>query len=786
MMWRKKALCLALGLSPFVAQAFVVQSIQYQGLQRIPVSAIAPEVSIKVGQDLTTEGSNQLIQNLFSTGYFQNIALLQQGSTLIIKLDELPTIAKIDIKGNELIKTDDLKTVLNNVGLQVGNMFSQTLVNEIQQSLVQEYNSQGKYAVKVTVEVKPDTNNRVNLVIDISEGLDAKIQTINFVGNHAFSNAKLLKQIDVSTPGLFSFFTKDDVYNPQKFNKAMQQLVDFYKNNGYVDVQVASAQASLDSTNTKAYMTISIVEGAKYQFAGFALKGQLILPEATLAKLVSIKTGDTYSQVTINAAQQALIDALGDEGYAFANVNPVPTLDTDKHTAFITFYVTPGQKVYVDHVNFVGNTVTNDKTLRQRTRFVEGSTYSKTKIDESTLKLQQLPYLQDVSVATKPVAGTPDKVDVDYHMKEQSANSVTGALGYSALNGVIFQAGYNMSNVFGTGNIFGINASLSRPAQSLNMSYTQPFFTDSGISQTESFYLSRIDTGDMGLTNYSVNSYGATLGYGIPLSTWNTFSFGFGLDRTSLAQPGNGYQSETVTNFISEHGSMYNTYSVNFGLSRDTTNHPYFPTRGVEASTGVNIAMPGSSLTWYKLNASGTWYQAINQYFVFSLEGGASYGDGYGNLNELPFYQNYFAGDWGTVRGYTAGNMGPQDTQICTNGALCTAGSTQPGAALGGNLLVHSTATLRFPIPFMTDNQKVRLITFVDSGNVYNTYTSSTVWNAANDPHHPNFSNIRYTTGFGVEWVSPLGAVGISFAFPLNKQTGDDTRMFQFTLGTFF
>ncbi len=786
MMWRKKTLVLALAMTPLFAEAFIVQSIQYQGLSRIPVATVAADQPLKVGDDLTPALSNQVIDDLYKTGYFKNIQLINQNGHLIIQVEELPTIAKIDIKGNELIKTADLTTVLNNVGLQVGNMFNQTLINQIQQSLVQEYNSQGKFAVQAKIDVVPVSNNRVNITINISEGLDTKIQSILFVGNHAFSSRKLIKQLDISTPGLIAFFTKTDVYSQQKLSQSLQDLANFYENNGYVEFHVTAAEASLDSTHTKAFVTISVSEGPQYNFAGYDLKGRLILPAETLKKLVQIKAGETYSKAQITASQQAIINALGDQGYAFANVNPVPTMDQKKRTVFITFYVTPGQKVYINQVEFNGNTVTNAKTLRQRMKLVEGSTYSKTNIDESTMALQRLPYMKQVTESTKPVAGSPDQVNVNYDLQEQSANTVSAAIGYSGLYGPIVQGGFNVNNVFGTGNIFGINAQVSQPYQSVNMSFTQPYFTDAGISQTESIYYTQVNAGDEGLVDYSTNSYGATLGYGIPISTWNSFNFGGGIDHTELQQPGNGWQSESVTNFIAGNGDTYNTYSLNVGFSRDSTNSAYFPTQGETANIGATVAVPGSTLTFYKLNANGVWYHALNQYFTLMVSGGAYYGNGYGSQNELPLFQNFYGGGWGSVRGYEAGTMGPQDTLICTNSADCNQGSTEEGQALGGNLMVDSTLEVLYPVPFMADNQNLKLITFLDSGNVYQTYNSNTVWNVNSNPNYPNFGNLRYTVGMGLEWVSPLGAVGIDIAAPLNSQPGDDTKFFDFTLGTFF
>ncbi len=784
-MLRKRALVLILGLcSCLWAQAFVVQKIQFQGLNRIPISSVIPDVPVKAGDELTPALSTQVINDLFATGYFRDVQLYNDHGTLVINVVELPTIASIDYKGNDLIKTDDLKTALTGIGLQVGNMFNQALINQVKQSLVQEYNAQGKYAVQVDIATQPEPNNRVGLTINISEGLYAKINSINIVGNHVFTDKQLRKQLPISTGGLMAFFTKSNVYTQDKLGAALQALVDFYQNHGYIDVRVNSAQISLDPTYTKAFVTVSVVEGQQYRFSGFDIKGDLLVPKDQLMKLVfNIKPNQIYSKQIVTNNQQAIIDAFGNRGYAFVNVNPVPTIDKDKRTVFMTFYVTPGQKVYIRNLEYSGNVVTNDQTFRERMKFAEGSTYSKSDIDSSTIALQRLPFVQAVNLTKTPVPGSSNQVDLNYDVKEQSANSVSGAIGYSDLNGFLLQTGFNMPNLFGTGNIFNVNAQLSLPYQSVNVGVTNPYFTMSGISQSVNFYLQRTDAGQEGLTNFSTNSYGATLNYAIPISTWNYFNVGGGIDQTQLQQPSNS-QSATVTNFISQYGNNYTTYSATFGFSRNSTDNAYFPTQGQLANLSTTVAAPFSSLNYYKLNASGTWFQALNRTFTLSVSGAAGYGGGYGKNGQLPFFQNYYGGGWGSVRGYTAGDMGPYDTNYCTNPSTCT---PSQGGALGGNLMVYSSIELTYPVPFMTDNPNLRLITFLDAGNIYDTYTSSSVWNASSVPTSPNFSNLRYTAGVGMEWVIPmLGPVGISFAVPLNKQPGDNTQIFQFTLGTFF
>jgi len=767
------------------AQAFIVKDIKFVGLQRVPLNTVRADVPIAIGQDFEPGQSQAVIDDLFKTGYFSDVSLFDNKGVLTIKVTEQPTIASVDITGNEAIKTDQLQTVLNNVGLQVGNMFNRSLLRQIQQSLEQQYNSQGKYAVQVNPVINSLPRNRVGIDIKISEGLTAKINSINIVGNHAFSEKTLVNQLTLTTPGILAFFTGSDKYSQDKMNKSLQALSDYYMNHGYAKFHIDSTQVAIDSTKTKVFLTINLSEGQKYTFKGYKLMGNLIVPESQLAGQIKIKSGDTFSKQAVLDGSNAIENTLGNLGYAFVNVNPVPTIDEKTKSVYITYYVVPGQKVYVHNISFTGNTVSNDKTLRERMRYVEGSLYSKTNLDYSKIALERLPYISAVDDKTVPVSGASNQVDINYNLTEQSANSVSGNVGYSELDGFIVGAGLNIPDVFGSGNIFSINSQLSRPYQSVNFSFTQPYFTTNGVQQSVNLYFTRVNAADQGLANYSTNSYGGIVNYAIPISTWNYFNIGGGVDRTQLEQPAGG-SSETVTNFIAQHGTIYNSFLLNLGWSRDSRNSAYFPTQGESASIGSKIAVPGSNLTWYQLLSNVTWYQGLTQTITGSLGGAINFGGGYGNTSHMPFYNNFNGGGWGSVRGYSAGTMGPDDTLICTNSSACTVGTVSQGNSLGGNLSINAAANLYFPVPFASDSQNLRMVTFVDAGNIYNTYHMATEWNAAQQPVSPTLNNLRYSVGVGIEWVSPLGPLGFSLAAPLNKKPGDNTQIFQFTLGTFF
>ena len=784
------ALCLGFSFAPLASAAsaditpFKVEHISLTGLTSLPESSVMSNVSIAVGQTLTTDESNKIINNLFKTGYFSDIQLFEgPDNTLVIKLVELPTIGSISIEGNTLIKTQQIKDVLLKVGLQTGDMLNQSTLLRIKQSLEQQYFMLGKYPAIVTTEVTPLPRNRVALKIKLSEGLYTRVARIDFVGNHNFDSSDLDSNFKLSTPTLWTLFTSDDEFTQDKMAQSNQELSDFYMNNGFLKYQIDSSQVSLSATKKQALLTINMTEGALYHFSSISLAGQFVIPKETLKNLIQIHSGDIFSRGAVMESAKSMQLALANKGYAFAIVNPIPVVDETKKTVGITFYVNPGKQVYIHQIIFQDNTQTNDQTLRERTIFPEGSLYNQTKIDLSKLKIQQLSFIKNITEENIPVPNSTDEVDVVFQVEEQNANKVGGSIGYSELDGLILGANLTMPDLFGTGNIFSIAAQWSAPYQSINLTFTQPYFTQSGISQSFNVYVSKLDQSHTSLVGYSMDQIGANLTYGIPLSTFNTFNLGGGVDHSHLLNPYDS-TSETVQQFTSEWGNNYNTLTMNLGWSHDSTNKNYFPTTGTRGAIGGTVTAPVSSLNWYKTYVNGAWFHPVvwNR-LVFGLNGEVDYGNGYGKLDNLPFYQNYYGAGWGSVRGYEQGSFGPDDTIIC--GSNATGCNTQ-GDALGGNLKIDASANLYFPVPFAYSQQNLRMGVFADMGNVYDTYHLTTAYNSDANPTSPNFDNLRYSVGVDLEWMSPIGMLGISFAKPLNEKPGDDTNIFQFNLGQNF
>ena len=636
--------------------------------------------------------------------------------------------------------------------------------------------ARSKYAVRITMQVTHLSSNRVDIKIIISEGLSARIQRINIVGAHAFKQSTLVDQLKISTPGLLSFITGDDKYSQVKMAQSLQLCKLIIWIVAIFIIMLTQYKHRLARNHKYFYITINIHEGAKYTFGQYTLKGKLILPASQLQPLVTIVPGKTFSRSQIIATVKAIDNKLADIGYAFASVNPVPVINKKTKTVAVNFYVHPGNRMYIKNINFYGNNITNDNALRERLKIAEGATYSKIGINQSSLAFQQLPYIEQANEKTVPVPGTTDQVNVNYHIHEKTSNSVSFNVGYSELDKFLVGASLKMPDVLGTGNIFNINAQLSKPYQSLSFTFTQPYFTMSGISQSITLFGNRVDNSKRDLINYSTNAFGGNLNYSVPLSTWSYFNFGGGYEYTKLLQPQDD-ASATVSQFVRENGQKFNTVTLTAGWSRNDTNNPYFPTTGINANVSGQFSVPGSDLTWYKFLSSATWYHSLWPGYIISLYGSADFGDGYGKTKRLPFFDNFYGGGWGSVRGFASGSLGPRD--ILLNGGKVSAGNS-----IGGNLSLMSSFNFYFPIPFMANQHRLRLGWFVDMGNIYDTYTLTTV--VGPQPTGPNFSNLRYSTGVSLEWLSPMGLIGVSLAEPLNKKTGDDTSIFNFSLGGTF
>ncbi|WP_116963662.1 outer membrane protein assembly factor BamA [Fastidiosibacter lacustris] len=796
---RRTLLLTMLGLIPFAGSyaqnSFVVKKIEVEGLERISKETVINDLGIQIGEMVDSTETNKVIKSLYDSGFFRDIQLYQDGNTLIVKLVERPAISSVDFDGNDKIKNDDMRKVLREAGLDVGNIANPEVLFQVRQSLLMQYALMGYYSTTVDIQEVKESRNRVAIKINIAEGKTATVSRINVIGNKAYSESELLNNITFKTPSiwnLWGLFTSKAEYSPVNMQSSVEDLTNYYMNNGYLDFRVSSNQASLSPNKENAFIAFDISEGQIYKISKVSLEGQFVISKAELEKLITFKAGDIFSRQKVFDSAKSITQALGDKGYAFANVNPLPKVDKENRTVALTFYIDPGKKVYINQINFLGNNVTNDYVYRRQMQYFESGVYNQKMIDQSKIKLQRMPFVQDVTVNKVPVPGSDDLVNMNYDITERSANSVSASIGYSQLYKFMIGGNLSLPNILGTGNQFSIGANLSSVYQSLNMSYTDPFFTQSGVSQTISTYLSRTDYDNTSVASYRLNQYGANLGYSIPTSAFDSISIGGGVDHTQVLQPSGG-QSSILQWFVNQNSgkTSFNTFTVNLGWNHNSTNRAFFPTEGTTLGINSTTSLPGiSDLQWYKVIGSAGFFHPLIGDFTLSVKGGLGYGNGYGKTEYLPFFQNFYAGGWGSVRGFTQGGMGPMDTYI-PNG-----GTVQQGNAIGGNLNIYTNIDILFPIPGIKDSQNMRLGVFFDAGNVYNTYSmpvynattnpNGPLWPEPTSPNSPTFSNLRYSVGVEFQWLSPLGPMAFSVAKPLNTKPGDSTQVFQFTLGQTF
>lgn len=747
-------------MNVYAVQEFVIEDIRVEGLQRITPGTVFNYLPMKVGDTYDDQLSAEAVRALFKTGFFKDVRLERDGGILVIILEERPSIGSITLSGNEDIRSEDLIDSLRQIGFAEGRAFDRSQLEKLEQELRRQYNSLGKYAVKLESTVTELDNNRVAVAIDVSEGVAAKIRKINIVGNTVFKEKKLLKLFKSTTPTLFSFFTKDDQYSRQKLTADIESLRSHYLNNGYINFNVDSSQVSITPDKKGIYITINITEGELFTVSEVKLTGKLILPEDDIFDLISIRSGDIFARRQLTSSSDAISTLLGNDGYAFSNVNAIPEINDEDKTVAITFFVDPGKRAYVRRIHFSGNTRTRDEILRREMRQQEGSWFATGKVDRGRIRLQRLGFFAEVNVETPAVAGTTDQVDVYYTVEERPSGNLSLGLGFSQTGGLVFQTSVTQDNFLGSGKRISFSFNNSEINRRFGFSYTNPYYTDDGVSRSLSAFYQETDSFDANITVFDNTVWGGNVGFGIPITEYNTFHTQLAYENTDISI-GIGSAQEVV-DFITENGNQYNILRWSNSLSFDTRNRSVLPDKGALHRISAEIALPslGNSLEYYKISYKTQWYTPIFEDYIFSLKGNIGYGDSYGDTKGgLPFFENFYAGGPKSVRGYEENTLGPEDSL---------------GRPLGGNLRLVAGAEVILPVPFFKDVKSVRIAGFFDAGNVY-----------GNDEDF-DASELRYSVGLSGIWVSPFGLVSASIAQPIADQAGDDIQNFQFTFGTSF
>jgi outer membrane protein insertion porin family len=735
----------------------VVKDIRVEGIQRTEAGTVFSYLPVKVGDTLDDEKAAAAVKALYATGFFKDVRLEAENGVLVVTLQERPAIAQVDIVGSKEFSKDQLKDGLKMAGLAESKIFDKALLDRAEQELKRQYFSRGKYGVTITTTVTPLERNRVAISFDISEGEIAKIKQINIVGNETFSEKELLEQFVLSTSGWMTWYSKNDQYSKQKLSADLESLRSFYLNRGYLEFNVESTQVSITPDKNDIYITINVREGTKYIISDVKLAGEMLVPEEELNKLIKVKAGDVFSREKLTESSKAISDRLGNDGYAFANVNAVPEINKEKGTAAFTFFLDPGRRVYVRRINMAGNTKTRDEVLRREMRQIEGGWYAADKINRSRERLQRLGYFSDVNVETPAVPGTTDQVDLNYSVTEKPTGSIMAGAGFSSSQGIVLSASIAQQNVFGSGNYLAAQVNSGSINKVYSLSYTNPYFTDDGVSRGFDVYKRDINPSRLStVSSYKTSTLGGGMRFGIPLNEKDTVSLGLALEKIDTTVDENSAQR--FRDFVNLFGDSVLTARADLGWARDTRDSLTYPTAGSLQRLYGEVGLPGLDLEYYKVSYQHQYLQTFAKTYTLLLNGEVGYAEGYGG-KPLPFFKNFYAGGIGSVRGYRTSSLGPRD---------------EFGNAVGGTSRIVGTAEVMFPFPGLSTDKSVRLGVFVDGGMVFGKDEKIDV------------GQMRYAGGLSLSWFSPIGPLKFSFAKALNAKEDDKTEGFQFQMGTVF
>ncbi|HEX2668424.1 MAG TPA: outer membrane protein assembly factor BamA [Gammaproteobacteria bacterium] len=780
---------LVLLLSASIARAddsFVVKKIQLEGLQRISDGTLYDYLPVNIGDTMDAAHVQQAIRALYKTGFFRDVELRRDGDTLVVVVQERPSIAHFTITGNKLIKTDDLNKNLTKAGLAEGQIFNKVVLDGLEQDLYDQYYSHGHYGVTMKTDIRDVGDNRVDVSVTISEGITARIRSVNVVGNHDFTESDLQDIFKLKVSDFWTYFGSSDEYAREKLVGDLESLRSFYMDQGYADFGIDSTQVAVSPDHNSVYISVGVTEGDIYKVKDVKLSGNLVVGEDQLKPYVLLKSGDTFSLARANATADLIRKRLGVDGYAFAQVNPVPDIDREHRVVSLNFVVDPGERTYVRHIVFNGTPETNDEVYRREMRQFEGAWLSNLDLERSRVRIQRLAWVEDVQVKTNPVPGTANLVDVSFDVKERPPGTANIGVGYGSQSGLVLDGQISNANFLGTGERLSLQASHTAIGHSYTFSFTDPYFTVDGVSRTWSLFQSRISSLTINSAPLTTASYGAGLSFDIPLSEYSAWGAGltyshnelFSSNGTSqeyvkfIQQPGNGSIfftpaacSDPLRGFVfvcEFPGLRYNSLESSLSYVFDTENRVIFPTAGVRDSLSLITAIPGGDLRYWIVNYQQYAFLPLPFKFIYALNGQFSYGAPYGKTTTYPPFKNFFVGGPDTVRGWETGTLGPRDTL-----------STLP---IGGRTMLY--AQNEFVLPrFGKDTSgsgSYRLAVFFDIGNAFT------------QPSDVRFKDLRESWGIAATFLTPLGAMKFSYAFPINPKPGDNTERFQFTLGAYY
>ncbi|WP_415904483.1 outer membrane protein assembly factor BamA [Neptuniibacter sp. QD48_55] len=749
--------------------SFVVEDIRLEGLQRVSPGIVFRNFPVTAGEQVSALSLSKATKKLFASGYFDDIELLRDDSVLVLRLQERPSVSLIKLEGNKVLESEALLDGLKQTGLQEGDVFKRSTLEQIKQDLVRVYASQGRYGASVSTDVENLPGNRVALNINVKEGRVATIQHINIVGNTVYSDEELKELFSLKLPNFWSFYKKDDRYARQKLTGDLERVRSYYLDSGYVNFSIDSTQVSITPDKKNVYITLNVTEGEKYTIRDVAVAGEMVVPEAELLDAVRVEEGQVFSRRLITESQDALTKRIGDAGYMFANISPAPELHDD-NTVTVKFFVDPGKRTYVRRINIRGNTRTADEVIRQHLKQMEAAVASNELIEQSKQRLEKTGYFKTVAVETTPVPGSNDLVDIDYRVEEQQSGSFSASVGFSQSSGIILGFKLQQDNFLGTGKKVGIGISNSDTLTEYSYSFVDPYYTVDGVSRGFNVYYRERDFDEDNASAFSTDEMGGGVNFGYPIDDYQRLNFGVNIEKVTI-KTNTTETPDEINQYLDDEGNDYLNLNLTGRWSSNHLNRGFFPTKGYSQSLSLELGLPGSDLSYYKAQYNGKWYYPLtdDRFWVLSLKGRVGLGGELGQ-NEYPFYKHFFAGGLKTVRGYEQNSLGPRDSK---------------DDPFGGDVLITGGAEFIFPTPFVKERTSWRTLLFVDAGNVFDTDCSS-VSKPGNCTDGVELDELRLSAGFGLSWLTPIGPLSVALAAPLNDKTGDETEVFQFALGQTF
>ena len=795
---------LILSIQLFAFDDFLVSDIRIIGLQRVSTGSIFNVIPISVGDNIDQRKSADITRSLFATEQFDDIQIAKDGNTLIIIVQERPSISAIDISGNKALKTEQLLESLDGVGIKEGEVYKRSTVEKVKSELVRSYASNGRYGAGVDIEEIKKPRNRIELNIEVDEGKSATIESINIIGNELFSNEDLLDGFELSSGSIFSFLSNDNAYSREKLKGDIESLESFYLNRGYLKFSIESSEISLSKDKKSIFINFNIFEGEQYTINDVEVVGDLPFGDEVYEEITNSLKDKIYSQAQITGIEEFFTNVLGNQGYAFAEVSGNPVIDDDSEEVKITFSVMPGKRTYTRKILFTGNNLTQDYVLRREMRQFEGAWSSDNSIESGKVRLERLGYFKEVNVETIPVVGTDDQIDVMYSVEEENTGSIGGNLGYSDFG---LMVGFNLQeqNFLGTGNTVAVGINKNVYSEQYNLSFLDPFATKDGVSLGYNAYFRETDYGEYNVANYLTNSNGIGIQYGWPISDTQRLNLSLTYDKTDISvgtQP-----AREIWDFVNAEGNIYETLNLQTQWQRVTLNRGMFPTDGASTAISLSATVPGSDLNYYRINLRQKFYQPLSSGLVFGFNGEIGYLSTFGDTKETPFFQNFFAGGPRSLRGFESNTLGPRSTEApcyefnysegtCPN-LIDSDGDEIPDkpyynpyanseynkrVSIGGNINVEGSLQLIFRLPFIEDQRSMRSAFFFDFGNVFSDNCKEYQFNC----YKPSIDDLRYSYGVGITFVTGFGPMSFAISKPTNAGQFEETKEFQFTVGNVF